>query len=241
MATAAIPGSSLLTEVIDSHGRVGCLLVILIMITASGVTDTLRIIHIQSPASQIESMDSIIAQFAISPVPVPVPVIMHQIIFVRASWGWALPQIIIQMRRGRDILTRSNRTPGIVIPTSSKGCFPNDSGMKPGDGLPYGRPGASLVAHLNHALVLSGRLNHPQTFLRVVASWFLDVDMLPGRTGKNGGRSMPMIAGCDHHRIQLLVVQHATEIRDTPGFGWLVLGRCDCLFSPLLIHVADVS
>ena len=142
------------------------------------------------------------------------------------------------MRR-RDILTHSNRTPGIVIPTPRKGCFPNDSGMKPGDGLPYGRPGASLVAHLNHALVLSGRLNHPQTFLRVVASWFLDVDMLPGRTGKNGGRSMPMIAGW----IITASSSLSSSMRrksETP-WVWLVgLGRCDCLFSPLLIHVADV-
>ena len=170
------------------------------------------------------------------------PIVVHQVVLERAARSWSLPKVVIQMWRCGNRITLANRPPGIVIPASSEGGFPNDAGVKSRHGLLNGWPTPPLVAHLNHATVFPGRLHHPDAFLRVMAARFFHIHMFPCRAGQDARRGMPVVAGRDHHCIQLLVIKHAPEISNPFGLLGLAFGSClNGLTGPLLIHIANVG
>jgi hypothetical protein len=82
---------------------------------------------------------------------------------------------------------------------------------------------AALISNL-HAFPGSLRsLNHPLSFLGIVASWFLYIDMFACVASKDRCWAMPMIWRSAKESIDLLIIQHASDIdlpsSLAPGFG----------------------
>ena len=52
------------------------------------------------------------------------------------------------------------------------------------------------------------RIGHQPPFANVVATWFLDIDVLTRVQSQDRGGSVPVIGGGNEHRIDRLVVQN---------------------------------
>jgi len=85
--------------------------------------------------------------------------------------------------------------------------------------------GAALHAHLHDALVLAGRFDHLAPLEDVVAGGLLDVDVLAGLEGPDGPQGVPVVAGGDRNRVDLLVLEHLPEVLVDLGFAPLQVVR----------------
>src|SRR5690606_4422380 len=63
MTAAALPVNPLVSEIINGGTRIRCLLIIVEMIASPVIGDGERVVHLKAPASEIEGMDSIVAEF----------------------------------------------------------------------------------------------------------------------------------------------------------------------------------
>ena len=101
------------------------------MVSAAATSDTGRAIHAQSPTGDVERVNAVVAEFAIAPMPEPMPVVMDEVVLVRAFRRGALPESIIKPLRhrrrfaaadgGAEIIytqVRANRTSPISPPCS---------------------------------------------------------------------------------------------------------------------------
>ena len=70
---------------------------------------TTGVVYLQTPACHIDTMHPIVAQFTVTPVPVPMPVIVHDIVFIGSVGRWALPQTPIKPIRNIYGLARRRR------------------------------------------------------------------------------------------------------------------------------------
>ena len=76
-ATQSLPGNRFSSLEIEGNDMgIGGLLVVLKTITAPGRSNVNGEIDAQSPAAQVEHVDTVVAQFAVAPVPEPVPVVV---------------------------------------------------------------------------------------------------------------------------------------------------------------------
>src|SRR3989442_14453056 len=69
IATLAFPGDSLFCEIETRHINIRRLLVIFVMVTVAATSHAAGIIDLQSPASQVERMHTVVAQLAGAPMP----------------------------------------------------------------------------------------------------------------------------------------------------------------------------
>ena len=94
----SLPGDRLaIGELIADCLGIGCLLVVLEGVTTADGTDPCGIIHTESPAADIQRVDAVVTQFAITPMPEPVPVVVHTVTHVVGPWCWPLPEVVIQV------------------------------------------------------------------------------------------------------------------------------------------------
>ena len=75
--------------------------------------------------------------------------------------------------------------------------------------------------------VFGGGGNRLPAFPLIVRQRFLDVHVLPGWHGPDGRQAVPVIAGGDHHRVDALVVQQASQVGLRLG-----VRLCFCLALP---------
>ena len=108
IATQAVPGDRpLVFELKTDRLRIGRLLLIVEAIAAATGRDADRIVRTKAPPAQVECMDAIVAQFAVPPVPEPMPVVGDAAGHIRPSRGRALPQIVVEAgRHGRRFLLK---------------------------------------------------------------------------------------------------------------------------------------
>src|SRR4029079_1199565 len=113
-------------------------------------------------------------------------------------WRGALPQVVVEAGRRRAFLAFADRAAVGDVPRLREVGPADDPLAHLVDGLDDPVPAAALVAHLHLLLVLAGGLDHQLALARVVRAGLLDVDVFPGRTGQDGGRGVPVVAGRDH-------------------------------------------
>src|SRR5260221_14779767 len=108
-------------------------------------------------------------------MPLPMPVVMDHVVFVRALRGRALPESVIKPGRNRHGLAVADGWTLIIVPGAREGQFANLAGMQRVDR--FDQPGIAtpLVAHLHDTIMLSGGLEKPFAFLRIVAARLLDI------------------------------------------------------------------
>ena len=100
---------------------------------------------------------------------------------------------------------------------------------------------SALIAHLHLPLVLSGRLDEQLAFAGIVAARLFDVDVLARLARENADDRVPVVAGRDRDRVDLLVVEDVAKIAD--GFRHrdaVLANHCRRLLRPRLVDVADV-
>src|SRR4051794_13047987 len=103
--------------------RIGRFLVVVVAIFAAAARHTNRVIGLQAPASDIERVNAVVAELAVAPVPMPMPVVGDDEV---AGFGIAdherplgsgtLPERPIESRRRRRLLAMPNRRPRVAIP-----------------------------------------------------------------------------------------------------------------------------
>ena len=202
IAAVAFPGDLAGTELVGSLDRVRRLLIVLEVVATSRATDLGRTIHAQSPARQIKKMGPIVGQFTATPVPAPMPVIMHDIVPIGALWGGALPEGVVEPLWNGSSLADADGGSVRVIPGAGGVEFSDDTAMEFIHRLADESPTASLISHLNQASVLSRCSHHPLSFPRVVAAGLFDVNMFAGIAGENRGGCVPVVGSCDADGIQ---------------------------------------
>ncbi len=99
---------------------------------------------------------------------------------------------------------------------------------------------AALRADLHDALVLARGLDHLAAFPHVVAGGLLDVDVLAGLAGPDGGQRVPVVGRGDGDGVDFLVVEELAHVAVDPGLGALeLLDLRRSAFLRFLVHVAD--
>src|SRR5690606_2339827 len=116
----ALPGDRLIAEFVGNDMRVWRFLIVVVAILAAASTDARGIVDPQAPATDIERMHAVVAQFAVAPVPGPVPVVMHVVIVKLALGRGALPQVEIQPFRHRRGFAFANVRAAIVVPRAAE-------------------------------------------------------------------------------------------------------------------------
>ena len=88
----AFPGNRFtLGKIHRNHHGVGRFLVVVMTVATSAGGNTRGILNVQAPTGDIDAMDSIVAQFAVTPMPEPMPIVMEIIVAIRTAGRWSLP------------------------------------------------------------------------------------------------------------------------------------------------------
>src|SRR5687768_1589897 len=96
MATAAIPTDADFAEVEAGDAGVWSFLVVVEMVAAAFVGDAARMGYAEAPTGDVEGVDAVVAEFAVAPVPMPVPVVMNEVVLIRTLGSGTLPERIIE-------------------------------------------------------------------------------------------------------------------------------------------------
>src|SRR5437016_10981632 len=159
-------------------------------------------------------MDSIIAHLAVAGVPEPMPFIVQLLAHKRAVSRRAAPKIVVNRRRHRCRRTDlANAFSRAVNQCMRKTDWTEIAAVQIVKSSAQESTGTVLGSHLDHALILPGRGNHLLPFPKVVRKRLLDINVLAGLTSPNGSQRVPVILQGDHHRINGLIVEHASKIR----------------------------
>jgi hypothetical protein len=90
------------------------------MVAAAVAGDFRGVRYTETPAGDIESVNAVVAKFAVAPMPAPMPIVMHKIVNVRAFGSWALPEVVVKVRGDRNFFAAANGTTSAVVPAAGK-------------------------------------------------------------------------------------------------------------------------
>src|SRR6185503_3519856 len=98
-------------KVKSDHVVIGCLLVVVIAELVATACHATWIVGAKSPAANVDHVHAVIAEFAGAPVPEPMPMVMNEVIAVRAFGCGALPERPVEPRgRGSFLAVPDRRT-----------------------------------------------------------------------------------------------------------------------------------
>ena len=164
------------------------------------------------------------------------PVVVNEIVLVRAGWNRALPEVVVEMFGNGSRFAFADGTALIVVPATGIAELADDAFLKFGNALAKSRSAAALVSHLHFTTRAFGSFNHDFDFARIVAAGFFDIDMLPGIATQNGGGCVPEIGRRNGENVDLLVFENASKISDCFGslavlsFGGVFRSRGEAFF-----------
>ena len=99
-----------------------------------------------------------------------------------------------------------------------------------------------LRPHLHHAMVTSGRLDHQPPLADIVRARLLDINVFSRFTRQNGGRRVPMVGGCDPHRVDGLVVEDSAQVFDCLSVASGLIAHDLCRSRQSVgVHIAHVA
>jgi hypothetical protein len=112
--------------------------------------------------------------------------------------------------------------------------------VQEGDRFAHVRGRAVVEAHLHAHVVPALRLDHLPPFPDVVGRRLLDVDVLAGLAGQDGGQRVPVVGRDDRHGVDGLVVEHTVQV---PLRAWcharLLLDEAHAACEQALVGVAE--
>src|SRR5207248_1285591 len=90
---------------------VRCLLVVPVEVLAPAAADADRRIQAKEPASHVQGVNAVVAQFPRAVIPVPVPVIMEAVGIERPLGCRAEPKVVIDSARNGSVLLVADARP----------------------------------------------------------------------------------------------------------------------------------
>src|SRR5215467_8138784 len=123
IAALAFPGDGFVAEIKTGDVDVGSLLIVVEMITTAAARDTMRKMNAQSPAGEVEGMNAIIAEFTGAPMPEMMPVVVEDVVLVRAFGSGALPERIIDPLGNRRGFSSADCAAPIRVPAAGEKDF----------------------------------------------------------------------------------------------------------------------
>src|SRR6266545_3788348 len=242
MATMTLPDGRLAVEFVSGHVNVRRFLVVLVLIAPAGAGHAARVLDAETPARDIQSVNAVVAQFAVAPVPAPMPMVVDEIIDIRPLRRGSLPEGVIKPGRHRQRFAASDGAPRVVVPATRERDPADFSGARLGDGLDHPRPAPALIAHLHEAFVFAGRGDHQLAFARVVAARFLHINVFAGGARQDGGGRMPMVRRGDGQNVHRFVLQDLAKILHPLRFFLLLAADGIRAFvKGAAVHVADIA
>ena len=116
IAAQALPAYRLSAgEFVTDGLGIGSLLVVCKGVASATGYHPLRRDDIQSPAAQIKGVNAIVSQFAVTPMPTPMPIVMDQIVDVVSMRRWPLPKIVVKRGGNLGKLSFSNGSAGTTV------------------------------------------------------------------------------------------------------------------------------
>ena len=214
MATAPTPDGHGFTEVKGCIPRVRSFLVIIMMVATTSIGDPPGKVNTKAPPGEVQRVDAIVGHLTPTIVPVPMPVVMNQVILVGTLGYRPLPKCVVQMGRNLYRFAPANASPGIPVPATGGEHLPDYSLVQSLDRLNNLVITPTLVSHLHKSLVPAGRLDHQLGFSCIVAARLFHIDVFPGRTSQDGGWGMPEIRRRNCQCVNLPIIQDFTEVCD---------------------------
>ena len=178
-------------------------------------------------------MRSVVQSLAGTPVPEPVPVVMHDVVLVFPSRSRPLPEIPVQPFRYRNGLAGTDRRPVVHIPRLRIVHLADGACLEFIDSGNHIGPGPSLVADLDYGAVFRHGPDKHVILCRIVACRLLKIYMFSGLHRHDGRRSMPVVRHGDYDGIDILRFQQSADIllscRSLAGnLPYRFLTFCDC-------------
>ena len=152
-------------------------------------------------------------------------------------------EVVLQRFRGELVLLDSKGGGGGGYGDSgSSGDYGGDYGGGGGQRQqPMGRPQPAFDADLDDDVVPLRGLDHEPALADVVAGRLLDVDVLAGVGGEDRPRGVPVVGRGDPHGLDLLIVEHLSQVLDRPRRLAGLLDRLRRVRQPVGIHLAHVA
>ena len=170
------------------------------------------------------------------------PIVVNDIVPVLCARSRSLPQIPIQMRRNADLPADTYGRTVVHIPRLGIMNMSYITCLKFVNGSYDIRPGATLIAHLNHLAILDRSTHKHLVFSRVMTCRFLKIDMLACLQSHNGSLGMPMVRHGDDCRIEFIGGEHTAYVSlslGKPARKFLYLGAAS--FESLGITITDIG
>ena len=121
ITTTKFQGHRFFPAIIDVDDLcVGRFPIIMIAITSSDGVNPGRVVQFHTPTEHVDHVRAVVQGLACAPMPEPMPVVMHDVVFVRTAWGRALPKVPIQPLRHSCFFPFTNRGSIICIPSLSE-------------------------------------------------------------------------------------------------------------------------
>ena len=213
-----VPADAHLAKVVRGITGIRRFLIVIEVIPRAVEGYVLGVIHLQPPAGDVHEMRAVILHFAAAVQPVPVPVVMHEVILVRPVRARALPEfpaLFAEPLGHLHKLAFADAATGAAVVASRKGRLPNLTSLHTLDALDDTRLTAPLVAHLHFLFVLLRRGHYQLRLARVMASGFLDVYVLARFHREDSHRCVPKIRRGNRHGINRFIIEDASKIIDT--------------------------
>ena len=196
VAALTLPGDEFVAFKFEGGGlSVGGFLVVLDGVSAAGGGDVGGEVDAQSPAGDVEEVYAVVAQFAVVPVPEPVPVVVDSVVEQGSAGSGALPEIVVA--GGGDFGGFSDADGRAFGGESGAGGldFTDFSAFQEIDGFANAGAAAALGADLDGAFVFTGGFDHEFGFAGIVAAGFFAVDVFSCGTGGDGGGGVLVVGG----------------------------------------------
>src|SRR5262249_37071788 len=138
-------------------------------------------------------------------VPVPVPLVVEAVGVERPQRRRAGPQVVIDSFRDRGVGLVADARAVAGDPGAGHRHLAQAAALDELARATDVGGAAALGADLHDAVVFAGRLHHAPPLDKVVADRLLDVDVLAGLAGPDGGQGVPVVRGGDDQGGDVLV------------------------------------
>ena len=166
----------------------------------------------QPPHAEVGFMDPLVADITVAIVPVPVPVVMHEVLRERSHGSRSAPEIVVKSLGDRGDALVSDVT-AAAEDQSARHIYPADeSVLQMVHRFADGQRTAQLHAVLYDAVIFIGRLDHLFAFMDIMRSRFLHIHILSGLAGPDRLQRMPVVGGGQGDGIDVLIFKEPSEI-----------------------------
>ena len=145
-----------LVVVVDELCVCGLAVVVIPEATADTEDSGGQLVMAENPSAHVELVRAVVAEFAATCGPYPVPVVVQLLAFEWQQGGWARPQIVVDTCRDRAGAVDLSQARAILVTTTAgETNLAKVAGLYPLNGLVHGLSGSLVEVPLDHTIVFS--------------------------------------------------------------------------------------